>query len=242
MMNERSDKDEQSEILIGAYLDGEMPEHERSAFEQAMEKDGALRARLELRKLEFDQLKSALRQIDTQEMPQGVLGMLKGDDNLVAFPTKRTSPVLPLAASLAFVGILTLFVFNSVRPGASAFALETALDTALSGERVTLSSDKNGELLVNFSFVDGQGRFCREYLFIDTDQTLQRVACKGEHSWQTQIEAKVTPESSSAYRPVSSSLSIEVDAYLDQHMASEILTEQVELEAISQKWQSKKQD
>lgn len=159
------------------------------------------------------------------------------------------------AASVIFIALFSVYLFNddssvhtdeitSTNEGSNKNTatdwLNRALDSQLSGE-LYLAANQQTALLVNLSFSNYQGQFCREYLYQsrqDNSQsaTQHRIACRIDGQWQTQAEATAQAallndlnefnganESTQTFRPAAgeSASNAIIEQYLDQHMASD---------------------
>jgi hypothetical protein len=69
------------------------------------------------------------------------------------------------------------------------------------------------------SFSDKQGHFCREYVFSQPTGTEQRIACKVDGVWQTQVSDSFDAVGGNTYQAASSGGSDKIERWLDLNMS-----------------------
>lgn len=239
------------DTLLSAYLDGELPPQQMTAVRAALDAEPALAERLAaLRSVDALVLRHA-RALDATPLPDSVLGMLAGDSaqtaathasaTVVQGPWQRWSRAsgagFALAASLVLaLGIVLTQPFAplpSALPELAAYAAQ--LDTAASGTSVVVGDATLG---TRFTFVDREGRHCRQYQLGNADSGSENVACRDTTGWTlvaslpAPAQAQTAPE---LYQPASSSA--ELNALLDAMMTGPALTPDAEATLIDSGWQ-----
>ena len=232
----------QQELLISAYLDGELKDEQKAQFADLIEKDEAFQSKVRERQKQHNLLTQAFAQVDASPMPKSVMSMLEQKADVVTLqPKTRHFSPLAMAASVLLVGVLTVFYFGAEKQtgGSDLVAqVNSALDESLSGSLVELGQGKKSQMLVNLSFVDGQNRYCREY-FLSQDQSpaLHRVSCKGPNGWQTEVEVQSDRIlGSDNFRPASGEVSDVIERYLDNNMQSDAFDLDQERQAMEKVW------
>lgn len=246
------------DTLLSAYLDGELPPQQMNAVRAALDAEPALAERLAaLRSVDALVLRHA-RALDATPLPASVLGMLADESAqtvaaqtetpntsaiVVQGPWQRWSRAngvyLALAASLVLaLGVVLTQPFAplpSALPGLAAYAAQ--LDTAASGTSVAIG---DATLSTRFTFVDREGRHCRQYQLGNADAGSENVACRDATGWTLAASlpsasvslAQTAPE---LYQPASSSA--ELNALLDAMMTGPALTPDAEAALIGSGWQ-----
>lgn len=234
------------DTMLSAYLDGELPPQELLAVRAAVEADPALAARLDaLRSVDALVARHA-RALDDTPLPAALLAMLQNDAapsatpaNVVHGPWQRWSRAngirLALAASLVLaLGLVLTKPFAplpSDLPPLAAYAAQ--LDTSPSGSTVNVDG---ATLTSRFTFVDRDGRHCRQYQLNNTAGGSENVACREAAGW-TLVASLPTPAEAAPelYQPASSSA--ELNALLDAMMSGPALDADAEAALIERAWQ-----
>lgn len=193
------------DMLLARYVDNEMDEGERIAFEQDLAKSPALAARLDAWRMQDRAVAADISQMfDDLPYPHGLdqpaspsaISPVRPDRPVANRPPpgRQRKWLVPaaLAASLALVVALSI-QFTGSRGNMPLDALEQ-LPT---GQSVALADGTN--LTAVLTFASGDGRWCREY----TIGVGAGIACRTEGTWQAEVEvasAQQTPaDSSTAY-------------------------------------------
>lgn len=171
------------ELLLSRFLDGELDDAETAAFEQRLEREPVLAARLE-RWLAND--RAAARDIDAMLAARPAPAMpdcappVSLAEHRAAKQLKARRWFVPasLAASLALAGLLSLSVLRS----GEASPLD-ALETLPAGQSVTLAD--GGQLTAVLTFAAADGRWCREYALGGQGSG---IACREDGGWTAQGE------------------------------------------------------
>lgn len=236
------------DTMLSAYLDGELPPQQMNAVRAALDAEPALAERLAaLRSVDALVLRHA-RALDAIPLPDSVLGMLAEDSartatthasaTVVQGPWQRWSRAgsvgLALAASLVVaLGIVLTQPFAplpSALPGLPSYAAQ--LDTTASGLSVAIG---DATLSTRFTFVDREGRHCRQYQVGNANAGSENVACRDATGWMLVASlpaaAQAAPE---LYQPASSSA--ELNALLDAMMTGPALSPDAEATLIESGW------
>jgi len=169
---------------------------------------------------------------------------IESSKNIVQAEESKWFTPLSLAASVVMVGLLVLFYFDSddLFEGSPNFRaqLHNALSNSLSGDTIPLSESQ--KIYINLTFLDKEYRYCREYFISQPEQaTLHRIACRTHSQWQTLVETETqtSPLDTGAnqIRTASGSSSSDIDAFLDEKMATDALEHSDEIKAIEKTWQ-----
>lgn len=169
---------------------------------------------------------------------------IESSKNIVQAEESKWFTPLSLAASVVMVGLLVLFYFDSddLFEGSPNFRaqLHNALSNSLSGDTIPLSESQ--KIYINLTFLDKEYRYCREYFISQPEQaTLHRIACRTHSQWQTLVETETqtSPLDTGAnqIRTASGSSNSDIDAFLDEKMATDALEHSDEIKAIEKTWQ-----
>lgn len=195
---------ELNDELLCAYLDGELAEAERAAFETALAADPGARLRLERLRAADQQLKAAYPltpTADNDPLAAAILAHRPGEplrlpQRAASDTTTSAQPQLPqrrllrrfrqpvwrgaLAASLAaaIVGLVVVNRGGNPQPAATA-ALQLALDGTPSGSE---ARDGNSVIRPVLSFRADDGRWCR--VFEQDNGAREGLACRDDGGWQ----------------------------------------------------------
>jgi len=179
------------ETLLARFLDGDLDEAEIAAFEDRLEREPALAARLE-RWLANDgavaQDIEAMLAAKPAPVPAPVMAVTATPIDLAAHRAAKAREAKPaarrwfvpasLAASLAAVGLLSLSVLR-----ADDTSSLMALETLPAGQAIALAD--GGELTAVLTFAAADGRWCREFAISGQGSG---IACREDGSWQAQGE------------------------------------------------------
>ncbi|MDY6984513.1 MAG: hypothetical protein SV422_15615 [Pseudomonadota bacterium] len=250
-----NDKATIDDTMLSAWLDGELPPQQMAAVRAALDAEPALAERLAaLRSVDALVLRHA-RALDATPLPASVLGMLADDsaqNSAQNAPTNTSATVVQgpwqrwsrssgahvaLAASLVLALVIVLTQpfapLPSALPELAAYAAQ--LDTTASGTSVAVG---DATLSTRFTFVDREGRHCRQYQLGNAGSGSENVACHDVTGWTlvaTLPAVAQAPTAPELYQPVSSSA--ELNALLDAMMTGPALTPAAEAALIERGWQ-----
>lgn len=247
---------------LSAFLDQELPEEQMTEMRQAIAADPTLSERLaELARADA-LVKRHASAIDSAPMPEAITAMLQtcsppeaarsapGENTSnTAEPTNNNVVALPLwrrghqwlsqhAALAAGVMLVIGFAAGALTPTPTSSpnhegAIMAHLDTLPSGKSVTLAS--NTQVQNRFTFIDPQGRPCRQYQVQTPQGASENIACRHEGTWQLEAMAR-TPDMPGAaqYRPASGAAVL--DGLLDAMMPGGALSLQEEAQLMDENW------
>lgn len=201
----------------------ELSEAERSHFEERLATDDAL-AKAFAEYSKNDQVyRHAFSAIDETPIPDSILSLLEApeqevplsNENVIELKSWQRAKWLPIAASFLIIALaLPVFLMTNEQ---DSLTVASVLDSELSGQTIELDASTNLELVMSFS--DKQGRFCREYLFSQPTGTEQRIACKVDDVWQTQVSDSLNVVDGNNYQAASSGSSNKIETWLDINMS-----------------------
>ena len=231
--------------LLCAYLDGELADAERAAFETALAADAGARLRLARLREADAQLKAAYPLIPTADndpLAAAILAHKPGEP--FRMPARAEVHVLrpqparwfqrpvwrgALAASFA-AAIVGLVVVNRGADGLPDAALVAALDSTPSG---AMARDGSSVTRMVLSFRADDGRWCR--VFEQNDGAREGLACHGDDGWQVlALEAGTGGGSVDEMRPAGSNVAI--DQLMDRLGGSDALDAEQERALITGRW------
>jgi hypothetical protein len=181
-----------------AFADGELSGDERAEIEAAVQRDEALRAKVEAHRAMRSRLSTAFDGALSEPVPASLRA---------AAETPRTAEVVSLAERRAFkwsarefgamaasvalglvIGVGAMQsqqpMFNTASSGLVAQgALASALDTQL-------ASDESGAVRIGVSFRDQEGDYCRTFDL--TEGGASGLACRENNSWSIQLMSDST--------------------------------------------------
>ncbi len=257
-----------SDATLMAYHDGALSPAEARAVEAALAEDPTARERLHVL-AEIDALVGrAFATPLHQPVPESLLGAIDdGPAPNTAAPAGRArrramasrvarNGALPLAASLMLlVGLAGGYGLSRLVPArdaADGFVstagldrhVENALESAASGRVLRWqSSDRQaeGHVRLVLTFVDGAGRFCREYELLDKgpqgEQATVGVACRGESGgWRNEVVVAAHAQPTGAFLPASGSSGAALEAAIATLMVDEPLSAEREQRLIDRRW------
>jgi hypothetical protein len=190
------------DILLGAYLDGELPPGEADALTGRLANEPALMARLETLRAGDAATRRVFASLDERPMPPAVLELLGAREpartgDVVPMPRRvkpHTSP-LPLALAAGVALVAGFLISNVVRetPGlgvdlgngglvAMNSELYALLETGISGEPRDFGNGTTGTLALTFE--DRAGDWCREVAVTAGTEGLYGVACRRAGDWR----------------------------------------------------------
>jgi hypothetical protein len=246
---------------LSAYVDGELTSDLHAAIQQSLERDPALRERVDkLRKID-DMLNQTCSAIDEKPIPQSVVDLLvtaKVDSKPISFVNGLNELILgKQKLGFTFAAFTTLAIVAVSIPlvkhnnsattydslmlsGAidNSSELHQALDNTPSTQLVMLGEEGKFVVTPIYTFKSVTGDYCREFTQQINDQQARTIACRESGNWIIQLAATETKTNvaSGSYTTASMTNSVKFDLFIDQHMANEALSQQDELDIIEKKW------
>jgi hypothetical protein len=207
------------DIDICAYLDGSMSAAAVLAFEQELESNPELAETVIRWQSNDHALKSAVDAQLAEPVDQALLSKLGLADKsavsnvfdfnaaLNAHQTAGHKPApvaaglkrwyMPLGAAIA-AGLAALVIVNNQPQTGAPFnpeaskAFQMAMQEAPASVRRKVDTDM--DVFATLSFVDGQGRFCREFVFAGARNKQTGIACKAGDTWRLEAIVKGAPD------------------------------------------------
>jgi uncharacterized protein YlaN (UPF0358 family) len=155
--------------------------------------------------------------------------LLSNQHNVVELKKWRRVKWLPIAASFLIIALSLPVLFNMNEPDSPSVA--SVLDSQLSGQKVEIAATTNLELVM--SFIDQQGHLCREYVLSQSNSVEQKIACKIDGMWQTQISDTLYNLGGNHYQVASSGGSDKIENWLDLNMSGIPLSTRAEEAALN---------
>lgn len=244
-----NDAMELNDELLCAYLDGELSDAERAAFETALAADAGARLRLERLREADAQVKAAYPLVPTADNDPLAAAILAHQPGQPFRMPQRADvhPLRPaqqrparwfqrpvwrgaLAASVAAAVVGFVSLHRGAGDGAAAAdaALVAALDATPSGSEAR-AGDTVTRMVLSFRAADG--RWCR--VFDQDDGAREGLACNGDDGWQV-LALESGNATSGDLRPAGSNVAI--DTLMDRLGGSEALDAEREQALIQQRW------
>jgi len=225
--------------LIAAYADGELHTLIQDRFEEALERDDDLRARVDREKMLRVRLGGHFGPVLDEPVPARLNEMLemKPGADVVPIERARSRKGFPratwipagMAASLAIGLFGGRFLVSesgvSTLPSAGG-ELAQALDTQLASAPATA-----GDTRIGTTFRDGAGRVCRTF---DGSQ-MAGFACRDNGAWRIEMLAPGSGAQASGYQQAGSGAMLVLQAAQDR-MAGEPLDESEERSLRDSEW------
>lgn len=228
--------DNREDELLGAYLDGELPEEQASVLAERLKRDPRLRSRLEAMRGADDATRELFASLDEVPIPANVLGLFhaggrQATADVVPLPQRivqrfTTMPVAIAASVALLAGFLVRDVLRETPEPAGRFDLYEArvvdrdsglhdlLEHGISAEDRVLSDAASARVLLTFE--DGSGEFCRQLEITAGDSSGQGVACRRGRSWQMEAFAFTGPRSAGGpYRTASGETPKAIESTID---------------------------
>ena len=236
---------------VMAYVDGELDASARAAFEQALEIDGELAARVAGQQRLRGLLREAYDDVLDEPVPARIKQALAGAPTA---PRSAPTPSLrerlqqwlrvlaaPQALAMAACVMFGVAIGVSVRAPGGAFdtvdgrlvargALAQALNERLSGEAAA------DGVRIGLSFVAQQGNYCRSFM-LQSPSASAGLACRADGGWQ--LELVTTPAAGNAaptYRQAGSEMPPEVLRAVDERIFGNALDAAAERSARERGW------
>jgi hypothetical protein len=231
-MQELSDND-----LLSAYIDGELESSAREELQQRLNSELELRRQYKALLKANELFCESVDEIDQDHLPKELVSLLEtpkeSSDIGVWSPWSKA-----LAAAVFIFAIVPMsYVYLHNQGNTLEQQLQTVLSTLQSGEVIEYQ-DQNAKFYVNFSFVNHAGELCRELNYHNDLYSKQAVRCYRNNTWQ--VEAEVDSPwmlQDQAYMPANVESNMAIENYIEQNIASDILTideEQKELQRVNQ--------
>lgn len=228
--------DNRDDEILGAYLDGELPEEQASGLAERLAREPRLRSRLEALRGADDATRAVFANLDEVPIPASVLGLFdagsrKATADIVPFPRRIvqsfTSMPVAIAASVALLAGFLVRDFLRDTPEPSGHfdlyearvidretGLHDLLEHGISAEKRVLSNAASGRVLLTFE--DGSGDFCRQLEIEAGERSGQGVACRRGRNWQIEAFAFTGPRSAAgAYRMASGETPKAIESTID---------------------------
>ena len=240
------------EEMLGAYVDGELDDAAREAFERALAADPELARRVETQRRLRLALDSAFAPTLDEPLPERLLRAAQGHGPGTVVPmrtltgraTRWQAPHWwAMAASLVVGAVLGRQV---LAPQADATLLTTGpegvvatgvLAKALSQQ---LAADRRGVVQIGLSFRAKSGDYCRTFEIRGAGASQAGLACREGEAWHVQIVEAVPPDTTAggAMRQASSTaLPVGVRRAVEASIAGDVLDAPAEVAARNAGWQ-----
>lgn len=231
----------ETDMMLMAYVDGELGPQEADALRRRIEADPELAARAERFRLSREAARDVFGTLLREAAPARLVETVRTprpaeETKIVPFPMRRAAwTALPLAASIALVFAAGGYWWGQSAVdghdilGASPVA--AALPALPSGETGTVMLAGRAASIQPQSSFDVDGGICRIFDLSggDLDTALRGVACqRGTASWT--VDLAVALGGGEGFAPASAGLVESIDAYLDTLEAQGPLTPQEEAE------------
>lgn len=237
---------EETELMLLAYVDGEMDDAARAEFEATLGQDPALQDGLNRERRLRELLSGTYDPVLTEPVPDRLSALLMT-------PKKLETPVLSLAQVRAEVrsqnslgwaqwgGMAASLVLGTLLgykllPGgatgqmADGSQLAQALDQQLSGQSV-------GGITPGLSFVAQSGAYCRSFIATGA-QPSAGLACRDGQQWRLRQLEPLPPESAAgAYRMAATALPPALLQGIDALREGDVLDAEAERQARARGWQ-----
>ena len=180
------------------YIDGEMEDDERMAFEQRLHDMPDLARRMEIWRRNDSTVAAALADDLSVPMPAATLALLQMPEArttaaVVSIDSARAARKAerdirlgwrwPAGIAVA-VAASALFVVGTTLNGGGA-TLATALDKARTGETIAIEARERVTPVATFAAADG--RWCREFRIAAAKGNRTGVACRSRGRWSTEV-------------------------------------------------------
>lgn len=224
---------------IAAYADGELHTLVRHRFEEALERDETLRARLAADRMLRARVSGHFDAVLEEPVPASLLALFDTPRGADVVPLKqpgrqrRLAPRLWVPAALAASLVLGLFggqfltgqgtVSQLPRAGGE---LARALDTQLASAPAEVATTRIG-----VTFRDSEGRLCRTF-----DGTeVAGLACRKEQGWQIEMMTRGSGAGGQGYQQASSDSLLVLEA-AQERIAGEPFDEAQERSSRDRGW------
>jgi hypothetical protein len=253
-----SDRPFTDDELLSALLDGALSPEDAALLEHRLEREPALRARLESLERANMAVRDAYAGVVDEPLPKQLLDLLATEkaaaDNVVPLAVRQSRarrsfvPPTALAASIALaIGVALGIVLapgrqapdaielaaegGAVAPGTALFEM---LERVPSAESRELSAGVTAIPVLTFGTADGG--YCREVDVASTEGTTQLLACRRDGAWRlAHTSYVVSTPTDGVFRPASGP-SPAIDAAIDELIDGAPLDSAAERELMSSGW------
>ncbi|TAJ74846.1 MAG: anti-sigma factor [Phenylobacterium sp.] len=214
---------------VMAYVDGELDDGARRAFEAEMTADPTLAAEVAAHRELAERLSEAYGPVVREAVPLR-LDLAARTANDQARP--RIGTWAAVAASLV-VGVVAGRFALAPEP-AIAVGIELPARTELARALDRQLAAEPGVVRIGITFRDAQGRYCRT--FQSAADRLAGLACRGDGRWRVTTATAWTPAAGPDYRTAASGTPPEVLAAVDRALEGETLDASQEKAARDAGW------
>lgn len=213
-----------------AYVDGELDDDARRAFETELASDPDLAAQVAAQRALRARLSATYGPVIEEAVPLRLeLAARTANDHA---RTRRVAVWAAMAASLV-VGVLAgRFAFLPEPPVAVGADLPARTELARALDRQLAAEP--GVVRIGLTFRDPQGRYCRT--FQSAADRLAGLACRGSERWRVTMATAWSPSAEPQYRTAASATPPEVLAAVDRALAGETLDAAQETAARDRGW------
>ena len=250
-----------SDEELSAYLDSELDAVATARVEDALANNALVATRLESLRVANERATALFSAIDERPIPAAIDALLKGsgthtseaevvsqgreESNVLSFPHRQRSFVQVLTRIAATVvigaGVAFLALDNGENPAHTALSsandidaeMVQFLDSAITGERVSVSDSFTG--FVSLSFESNEGGYCREAFSVTVDGSSRGLYCKDAGDWSTVATENLGDGTAQQFSLASADES-GIDAYIDRLNSKGQLAPEQEREAIARRW------
>ncbi|CAN5243445.1 anti-sigma factor [soil metagenome] len=229
---------DETDVMLMAYVDGEMDAAARAAFEARLSQDMPLQDALNRARRLREMLNGAYSPVLDEPLPDRLTALLKAPEaELVSLADVRASRRLGwaqwggMAASLMLGTLLGYKLLpGGVGQMADGSVLAQALDQQLSGQSA-------GGITPGLSFVTKGGAYCRSFTSTGA-QASAGLACRDGQQWRLrQLEPLPAEAASAAYRTAATALPAALLQGIDALREGDALDAEAERQARARGWQ-----
>ena len=239
------------EEMLGAYVDGELDDAAREAFERALAADPQLARRVETQRRLRLALDSAFAPTLDEPLPERLLRAAQGHGPGTVVPMQtasgratrwQTPHWWAMAASLVVGAVLGRQV---LAPHGDATLLSTGPEgvvaTGLLAKALSqqLAADRRSVVQIGLSFRAKSGEYCRTFEIRGASTSQAGLACRGREAWHVQLVEAVPPDTTGggAMRQASSTaLPVGVRRAVEAAIAGDVLDAPAEVAARNAGW------
>jgi hypothetical protein len=220
------------DLMIAAYVDGELPTEDQRRFEAQMAADPELARQVERQGALRARLAAAFDPVLTEPVPERLTEAAR------AAPAKAARPALDwrLVGSLAACLVVGLLIGRMAAPGGP-LRMEGGVMVARADLARTLDDGlaaDAGPIRVGLSFRTAEGGYCRT--FQSGPDRLAGLACRQDDRWVAKTVATLQPGEAGTYRTAGSETPPEVLAAVDRLIAGDPLDAAAEKAARARGW------
>lgn len=231
---------EQDQDLLSQYVDEELDNEQNLEVKRRLLAEPEFNAHYQKLKSLDNSIKEALSLEDEEEMPEEFAKLLELDpeenETSVSDTVTKVSPIrkfwyLPVAASVAFVMVLTTFMTEQA-PETKWSDIALQLNSQPSMKPVSMNTEQ--QLVVLQSFANQEGTWCREFMLQDSTNKVHGVACNENGNWRQVISNSSTINTDTTYATASSDES-NIDRFINS-VGGSPATDSQEQELIKKGW------